>query len=114
MSKSYMDIGHGLDADHAAIWKLSWRDPVAPDEYSRSYIEYRSARKHTHETAWGRDVLKCWRGRYDIKTKQVSVVSPEGNRWTSKDVPKTVVNNLVIKFGEDIQIWQFPAGRKIR
>lgn len=106
MPSSYMDIGHGLDAEHSLLWKISWTEPENEKEYSRPYVEVFSAQAGTHETIFGRENLG-WRGRYDTRTKQASVVSSENEPWRSMAVPVSIVQLLKQKFCQDVEIWHF-------
>lgn len=110
MSKSYMDIGHGLDAEHSTLWKLSWTEPSDPEEYARPFLEVVSARTGTHETIWGKECIRTWRGRCDTVSREVSVFGPVNAVLT----PDSLVAQLVKEFGDDIQVWRFPSGEKVR
>ena len=104
----YHDIGHGLDAEHSTIWKLSWTfiKNGQAQGYSRPRLEVYSARVGTHETVFGEEVVKSWRGRYDTKSRLVSVAAPDS--WTSADVPEALTKLLLKEFGTGVEIWYFP------
>ncbi len=102
MSKSYIDIGH---ADRAAILWIFEGGKI------RSYV----AGDDTHESTWGIGVVDFWRGRYDKKTNELSIVAPVLYRGSI--VPEYVMDALEAKFGTGFEIWQFnpkKQGRKVR
>lgn len=95
----YEDIGCGDACDHSAIWL-----------FNGFALVYRSARKGTHETTWGQTAIKFWRGRFDMKTYRLSVAAPEKE---TGNIPALIVEQLRVKFGNKIEIWQFNPIRRI-
>lgn len=95
----YQDIGHGLDCYHSSIWL-----------FNGFSVLYRSAKICTHEEMWGRTVIKFWRGRFDTKTQRLSVAAPEGE---TRDISALIVEQLRVKFGNKIEIWQFNPTRRV-
>ncbi len=106
----YEDIGHYPDHERSAIWRLSW----AGEFEMEPYIESVSARKRTHEMTWGQECLRYWRGRFDTKTKQCSVIGPENFRDGRLIVAERIVALLREEFGADIEIYRFPGGVKFK
>jgi hypothetical protein len=85
MGKRYVDIGHGTP--DAVLWL-----------YQDGRVEtYKS--ESTHMQVWGHELsMKHWRGRFDPKTNECSIVPPEN--WVGDLVPKTLLDALEAKFGD--------------
>lgn len=84
--KSYVDIGHS-DLDNVFVWLYESSLVVVPAESG------------THEQIWGQNALKYWRGRYDGKTNELSMIPPV--TWPEYfGVPDEVMEGLVNRFGE--------------
>ena len=102
MSKSYVDIGHG---DRKSIL---W---AHEDNRIRSYV----AGDDTNESIWGSRAMNLWRGRFDPKTMEISVVAPVLFKGSS--IPNWLLDKLEAKFGTGLQTWQFnrfKIGQRIR
>ncbi len=98
--KTYIDIGHG--DRNVILWA-----------HCGGRIESFRAGDDTHETLWGNRALNYWRGRFDKKTLEISVVGPVMSRATS--VPQWLLDKLEAKFGTGLQTWKFnPIGRRVR
>lgn len=69
--KMYYHIGHADPKD--VIW--AWIDGELV-----TYV----AGNLTHETIWGKAIERRWRGRYEVATKRLSILSPaqsQGQNW---------------------------------
>lgn len=97
--KTYMDIGHG-GAD-SFLWIVI-----------RGKLDIRRTGSRTHEKIWGKKAMDYWRGRYDIKKNQISIMPPVTKMF--RQVPQSLVDMLKEAFGEDAEPWDFnpPRSRK--
>lgn len=102
MPKTYIDIGHG--DRHAVLWL---------HESNRIYAF--KAGDDTHESIWGIRAMDCWRGRFDEKTMEISVVAPV--LYKGSAVPEWLFDKLEAKFGTGLKMWQFnpkKEGKRVR
>jgi hypothetical protein len=92
MAKSYIDIGH---ADRESIlWALE----------GGKIRSYKSG-DDTHESIWGSGAMNMWRGRYDPKTDEMSIVPPV--LYKGSLVPEWLMDKLEAKFGSGLKAWRF-------
>ncbi len=102
MPKNYIDIGHG--DPKAILWAHA-------DGKIQSFV----AGEDTHESVWGLYVMNSWRGRFDKKTNEISVVAP--TLFRGSDVPQWLLDKLESKFGTGLQTWRFnpvKEGKRIK
>lgn len=64
-SVEYIDIGHGMSSFTSMLWL-----------YRDGKLETHSAATGTHNGVWGPEAMHCWRGRFDMQTRQISIAKP--------------------------------------
>lgn len=94
--KSYMDIGHG-DPD-AYVWL-----------YADGRIQSVRASVGTHEQLWGMDAMNFWRGRYDEKKGEISIMPPVARRHQA--APEFLKELLELHFGVN-RVYEFNNPKK--
>ncbi len=102
MKKGYIDIGHG---DRNSILWL----------YKDGQVEAVKAGDDNHEKLWGISAMNYWRGRFNEKKNEISVVAPI--LYKGSIVPQWILDKLEERFGSGLSTWQFnpmKEGRKIR
>jgi len=100
--KLYVDVGH-QNLDEALVWL--YEPPLVA-------IPARSA---THEEIWGQTALNHWRGRYDGKTNELSIIPPI--TWPEfYGIPDELTKILESRFGDYTEAAFNPKGtpRKAR
>lgn len=83
---SYTDIGHNSEAD--ILWII----------LDGELNTMRRGGNWTHELLWGEDIVKCWRGRYEIATGKCSIAPPESAIGKAYRPPMSVWNKLTSAF----------------
>lgn len=97
--EKYIDIGHGDPS--AFLWVY----------YGGKIVAFR-ALTATHETLWGTSAMNMWRGRYDEKKGELSIIAPQ--MLKIKTPPSYLVDLLQERFGGDIEFWEFnPNAKKV-
>ncbi len=102
MPKTYIDIGHG---DRNAILWI----------HEGNRIRSCKAGDDTHESIWTSSVINYWRGRFDPKTLELSVMAPE--LYKGSTIPQWLLDKLEAKFGTGLSTWRFnpmKEGKRIR
>lgn len=96
--KRYIDIGHG--DPECFLWVFEPNDDC---------IQTIKARCGTHEQLWSSKAMRMWRGRFDKKSMECSVVVPEQllRTFEYRDIPKKLDKLLRKSFGENIAIFKF-------
>ena len=90
----YIDIGHG--GVHGFLWLYQSRLPLQ---------KVNSASHWTHDKMWGADAMKHWRGRYEEKSRWVSIMPPVGR--TIFEIPEEVIEQ--IEHSSPSEYWFFPS-----
>ncbi len=81
--------------------------------YINRKIESYRAGSETHESLWGFDAMKYWRGRLDKKTLEISVIAPVS--YKGSGVPQYIEDALENKFGTGLTYYRFnPLGTRMQ
>lgn len=88
----YYDIGHHKSPYY--LWVFI--NGILEDFYSETGED-------DHTKIWPHMQSSHYRGRFDAKTKKVSVVNP----FAGRNIPNHLIKKLYDKFGDDIKIVEF-------